>query len=167
MKSNWPKNSEGQYAKARKDVAAALIEMAKGETLEIQELCRRLEITRSQFRSVSWIARKDVAKLPGGGVYSIPRDANTIYRLTDNEASENGRTDNNKGRRHFMRSRDRLKTVNTSSLDDGQTQKHRLYEAQVTSTLSALSPQKRTAAQHKMQNGKINAGDLAALFGLD
>jgi len=161
----WPSNSGAQWAEARKAVARILMAMAPGEKRKISDVCQGLNITKTRFRSVLWHARKDVAKLPDGGVYAVPHGTGIIYRMTAEEASENGRADANKGRRHFIRARDRIQTVNTSQLDDGQTQKHRLYEAQIATTLSALSPQKRAAAERKLSNGDLNAGDLSRLFG--
>lgn len=168
MKVNkgWPSNSDGQWSRSRVALEGILLSMGQGETRKVVDVCNMLGITRSNFRSIYWQARNNVAKLPrgddGARVYKFRGDQ--VRRLTDAEASEQGRADSNKGRRHAKRSLHRLQSVNTSNLDSGQTQRHRLYEAQIQTTLHALSPQKREAAAKKMANGVINAGDLGRLF---
>jgi hypothetical protein len=163
MESTWPKNTaDWKWSVARKDVAILLAAMRPGEKLSVAEVCKRVGLTRAQFRSVLWHARKDVAKSREGGVYKL--SDGFIYRLTNAEASAHGRDDNNKGRRHFLRARTRLSTVKTHELDEEATRTHRLLEAQMNVALEALSPQKRAAAQREMSNGKIDAGDLGRLF---
>lgn len=163
----WPSNSDGHWRRAREALENMLLNMKQGERLSVVEACNLLGVSKAHFRTIYWQAKTRVVKLPlgedGARVYRLRGDA--VQRLTDAEASENGRSDANKGRRHIMRSIGRLSTVNTSKLDDGQTQTHRLLEAQMQTTLAALSPQKREAASRKLSNGTLNAGDLSRLFG--
>lgn len=163
----WPRNStdEGHWTRARKRVEEIISAMQTGEQMSLAIIRAAAEINKEQLRSVMWFARKNVAKSGAGGVYKVDYQNDTIRRLTDEEASENGKRDSNKGRRHFMRARNRLTTVRTSRLSDEQTMKHRLYEAQIDLTISALSPQKRAASERKLANGSIDAGDLMGLFG--
>lgn len=61
----------------------------------------------------------------------------------------------------------KLAEVDTSKLDDNETQRHRLDEARLATLLQASTPMPE-AEPRKMQNGAINAGsmeDLRRLFG--
>lgn len=160
----WPKNDDGYWNKAKTVLTDLLLAIPKGGQMTIDEIKQATDLTKSQIRSVLWHARCQAAKRPDGGVYRF-RD-NIIYRMTDAEASENGARDTRVGRRHFQRSKTRLKSVNTSVLDREQEMKHRLLEAQMWVAEQALSPQKRTAAQRQICNGNmnVNVGDLYAMF---
>lgn len=58
----------------------------------------------------------------------------------------------------------KLAKVDTSKLDDDETQRHRLEEARLTTLLQASTPRPEPEPR-KIQNGVINAGDLGRLFG--
>jgi hypothetical protein len=164
--ANWPSNSDGHWRRAREALERTLLNMEQGQALSADDIRSDLGLSQANFRSVYWQARNRITKLPlgsdGARVYLFR--GGQIRRLTDAEASENGRDDANKGRRHVRRSLNRLNTVNTSNLDDEQTQKHRLYEAQMQTTLDALSPQKRAAALQRIPSNAVSAGDAMEML---
>jgi hypothetical protein len=68
-------------------------------------------------------------------------------------------------RRRIRRDLKRLRSIDTSTLDEGETQRHRLREAQLQTMLEAMVASKpEPQTDRKMANGRIDAGDLSKLF---